>query len=317
MFLHANLSPKWNLRVPGAIEDLARRWEVLQPGNRPFREALAPPSDGDAASSSSSSSDSVVDLEGEVFDYLSTLSCDRSLERYAAAMAARANALRELEEARERREDEELERLLEAEQEEEESLGKRRRKTKRKKNGKSGKVEDREMPLWRAQAEQRRAARLEEEKRREGELLRRKRQRGAAALAADARAKSSSKRRGDDEQEQEEEEDEREEEIRDLDPDGDDLRFLLESEEPRPPVVAADLLPRGLPPNSFHPLNPGVDFAAAFRWGLRGTFEEFTPLTSFDWFLHFVNGGVRPAGRWLRRAAAVVARGGGGYFRPF
>ena len=328
MFLHTNLSPKWNLRVPGSSADLARRWEVLQPGGRPFREALSF-EDGAAFSSSSSSSSSnsspfgsTVDLEGEVFDYLAALSCDRALQRYASAMAARANALRELEEERERREDEELERLLEAEAA---SLGreKKKKKKEKKEKGKQGrKGQEQEKPLWRVQAEERRAARLEEEKRRESEL-RRRRQKRAAALAAKS-ASGSSKRLGEEkeggqeEEEGREGEEGREQRIEDLG-EGDPSLLLLEARgrPPRPCVAAADLLPRGLPPDSFHPLNPGVDFAAAFRWGLRGTFEEFAPPTSFDRLLHFVNGGVRPAGRWLGRAAAFVARGGRGYFRPF
>ena len=210
-------------------------------------------------------------------------------------MASRVNALRELQEAEERREDEELE-LLEALEEEEASWGKVEGRGKR-----------REKPLWRTRAEKRRAERLEEERLRDRELLRRRK----AALAR-AKAKSSGRRRSDDG-----EEDEGEGTTED-DGNLDDLSplLLLESEKPKR-VSAADLLPRGLPPQSFHPLNPGVDFAAAFRWGLRGTFEEFTPLGAFDWLLHFVNGGVRPAGRRVRRALAFVARGGGGYFRPF
>ena len=141
MFLHTNLSPKWNLRIPASSLDLKRRWEVLQPGGRPFREALAldssSPSSSSSASSSSDAASAAVDLEGEVFDFLAALSCDAALQRYAEAMAARANALREREEAEERREDEALERLEAAEapfgkgEEEEEGRGKRQRQQQR------------------------------------------------------------------------------------------------------------------------------------------------------------------------------------------
>ena len=319
MFLHTNLSPKWNLRIPASSLDLKRRWEVLQPGGRPFREALAldssSPSSSSSASSSSDAASAAVDLEGEVFDFLAALSCDAALQRYAEAMAARANALREREEAEERREDEALERLEAAEapfgkgEEEEEGRGKRQRQQQRRREeeeegGGGGGGE--EKPAWRTRAEKRRAERLEEERRRDKELLRRRK----AALAARAsRRRHRTRRSGDEEEEEEETEN-------DL-----SLLFLLDAEagEPKklPRVAPADLLPRGLPPSSFHPLNPGVDFAAAFRWGLRGTFEEFTPLGAFDWLLHFVNGGVRPAGRRVRRGLAFLARGGGGYFRPF
>lgn len=294
MFLHTNLSPKWNLRIPAESKDLKRRWEVLQPGDLPFRQAL---------SFSSSSDDPPVDLEGEVFDYLSSLSCDPSLQRYAEEMAARANALRSLEEARERREDKELE-LVEAaeegEEEEEEALSLRKKGGRKQQQQKQKQLKESEKPLWRVEAERRRVARLEEEKRREKEL-RRLRKKAAAAASA---KKSKRRRNG--------EEDEEEEEDKTLDDNG---LFLLD--KPRPPITAADLLPRGLAPNSFHPLNPGVDFAAAFRWGLRGTFEGFTPLSNFDWLLHWVNGSVRPSWRWARRGVAFAARGGGGYFRPF
>ena len=297
MFLHTNLSPKWNLRIPSSSSDLKRRWEVLQPGGRAFREALSfdPPAPSGSSDAASPSNSSAVDLEGEVFDFLAALSCDGALRRYAEEMAARANALRELREAGERREDDELERL----EAEEEGRGRQRRQR--------GRVEEEEKPVWRARAEKRRAERLEEARRRERELQRRRK----AALAEASRT-----RRGG------EGEKWGTESTEDARSSPDDLAPpppLLLSSSGNPVVVTAaeDLLPRGLPAQSFHPINPGVDFAAAFRWGLRGTFEEFTPLTAFDWLLHFVNGGVRPAGRRLRRAVAFVARGGGGYFRPF
>ena len=41
---------------------------------------------------------------------------------------------------------------------------------------------------------------------------------------------------------------------------------------------AASMIPMGLPPDSFHPLNGGVDFHEAYRLGMRGTFEAFTPI---------------------------------------
>lgn len=294
MFLHTNLSPKWNLRIPASSPDLRRRWEVLQPGGRPFREAIEFESNSLSSSSSDAASAASVDLEGEVFDFLAALSCDAALRGYAGVMAARANALREREEAEARREDEALERLLEAEEKEAEASA-------------SSSKEKEEKPAWRARAEKRREERLEEEARRERELARRRK----AALAARERASRSRRKRrsgGGDEEEEEEFDDELSSSL-----------FLLEEEpKKKPPRVSpADLLPRGLPPSSFHPLNPGVDFARAFRWGLRGTFEEFTPLGAFDWLLHFVNARVRPAGRRVRRGLAFLARGGGVYFRPF
>ena len=317
MFLHTNLSPKWNLRIPAALLDLRRRWEVLQPGGRPFREALLDFDDSSTLTSSPPSAS--VDLEGEVHDFLAALSCDGRLQRYAEEMAARANALREREERQERREDEELERL-EREEEEEKLKGKGKAKQQQqqqqRRRQKGGEEEDDdEKPPWRIRAEKRRAERLEEERRRDRELRRRRKE--AAALAA-ARAKSRrhrSRRGGGDEGDEESDEDGDDDLSSLFLVPGADEKELLSNRPPR--VSAADLLPRGLPPGSFHPLNPGVDFAAAFRWGLRGTFEEFTPLGPLDWLLHLVNGGVRPAGRRVRRGLAFLARGGRGYFRPF
>ena len=204
--------------------------------------------------------------------------------------------------------------MVQAEEDEEggeaPSLGK---KGKRKKHN--------QKPLWRLQAEERRASRLEEEERREKELLqlrkRREQQRRRRIRKKEASASGGRKRRSGGKGNEEERE---LEELDEQDEDYELLLLLLSSQRHRTtttPVAAADLLPRGLPPNSFHPLNPGVDFAAAYRWGLRGTFEEFTPLGKFDQLLHFVNGWLRPRGRWLRRCAAFVARGGRAYFRPF
>lgn len=42
---------------------------------------------------------------------------------------------------------------------------------------------------------------------------------------------------------------------------------------------AVQKLPLGLPPDSFHTINPGVDFYQAFRMGMVGPFESFTPLS--------------------------------------
>lgn len=37
-----------------------------------------------------------------------------------------------------------------------------------------------------------------------------------------------------------------------------------------------DALPAGL--RGFHPLNAGIAFVDAYRWGLHGTFLDFTPV---------------------------------------
>ena len=41
---------------------------------------------------------------------------------------------------------------------------------------------------------------------------------------------------------------------------------------------AAQQMPLNMPAETFHPVNQGVDFAAAYRLGMRGSFESFTPL---------------------------------------
>ena len=42
MFLHTNLSPKWNLNLPGSFRDYTRRWQVRAPSRRlPMRAACA------------------------------------------------------------------------------------------------------------------------------------------------------------------------------------------------------------------------------------------------------------------------------------
>lgn len=39
LFLHTNLSPKWNVGLPDDFDKYyTRRWEVLQPGNRDWVE---------------------------------------------------------------------------------------------------------------------------------------------------------------------------------------------------------------------------------------------------------------------------------------
>ena len=38
----------------------------------------------------------------------------------------------------------------------------------------------------------------------------------------------------------------------------------------------------GLPYESFHPINGGVDFNSMFMLGMRGPFEDFTPISLRD-----------------------------------
>ena len=41
-------------------------------------------------------------------------------------------------------------------------------------------------------------------------------------------------------------------------------------------------MPLGLPPESFHPINGGVDFREAFILGMRGPYEVFAGMSSWD-----------------------------------
>ncbi|KAK9842068.1 hypothetical protein WJX81_006813 [Elliptochloris bilobata] len=52
----------------------------------------------------------------------------------------------------------------------------------------------------------------------------------------------------------------------------------------------------------FHPLNAGIDFRDAYRWGLHGTFLQFTEVTLCDRWQHWVNSAVLPRLAWLHRA---------------
>jgi alpha 1,2-mannosyltransferase len=73
-FLHANLSPKWNLALPATPESLARRWVTLQPGGRDFRALAA-----DAG---------LPDLEAEAFAIAAGFACADFTPSYAAALSA-------------------------------------------------------------------------------------------------------------------------------------------------------------------------------------------------------------------------------------
>ncbi|DBA65601.1 TPA: hypothetical protein ACH3X2_002666 [Trebouxia sp. C0005] len=69
MFLHTNMSPKWNLAIPADFDYYSRRWQILQPQNLPISEAL----------------DSTGrDPEKEVYRLLVLLRCKPFLEPYVA-----------------------------------------------------------------------------------------------------------------------------------------------------------------------------------------------------------------------------------------
>lgn len=73
-------------------------------------------------------------------------------------------------------------------------------------------------------------------------------------------------------------------------------------------------LPLDLAPGSFHPYNLGVNFNHAYRWGLEGPFLDFTPLTSRDRFLHFINGHVRPMLGYIGRVITFMRINSPQYF---
>ncbi|CAL8466252.1 g5788 [Coccomyxa elongata] len=51
----------------------------------------------------------------------------------------------------------------------------------------------------------------------------------------------------------------------------------------------------------FHPQNEGVNFRQAYRWGLRGSYLNFTPVNVGDGVQHFKNTRIKPIGAWYRR----------------
>ncbi|KAK9810503.1 hypothetical protein WJX72_011854 [[Myrmecia] bisecta] len=72
MFLHTNMSPKWNLQIPASFTQFRRRWQVLQPGNQPFLDAI------DFLTS---------DPEHVIYQLLVDLRCAPFLEPYAETLA--------------------------------------------------------------------------------------------------------------------------------------------------------------------------------------------------------------------------------------
>ena len=185
-FLHANLSPKWNLRLPASPPELARRWVAVQPGGRSFA--------GLAAEAG------LPDLEGEAFAIAARFACAPFVREYANALAAANPAV------------------------------------------------------------------------------------APAAVAASASTARS--RRG-----------------------------AVPAPPPPPPPRHAPLSV-GLPPHTLHPANPGIDFRAAYRWGLDGPFRAWADCTAGDGVVHFINAHVRPVGAWAGRVGAWVV-GRERYFVPF
>lgn len=177
-FLHANLSPKWNLALPSSPAELARRWVVAQPGGRAFGALVAEAG--------------LPDLEAEAFAIAARLACAPFLGEYARALAA-ANP-------------------------------------------------------------------------------------GGAAARLAAAASSR--------------------------PGGAGLS-----------TVAAPLS-TGLPPHTLHPANPGIDFRAAYRWGLDGPFRSWAGCGWGDALVHALNAHVRPWGAWAGRVGRWAV-GREPYFVPF
>ena len=79
---------------------------------------------------------------------------------------------------------------------------------------------------------------------------------------------------------------------------------------------AARPLVTGLPPHTLHPANPGIDFRAAYRWGLDGPFREWAGCGVGDGVVHAVNAHVRPWGAWAGRVGRWMI-GREPYFVPF
>ncbi len=73
-------------------------------------------------------------------------------------------------------------------------------------------------------------------------------------------------------------------------------------------------LPLGLQKGSLHPVNVGINFFQAFRWGLTGPFLAFTPVSSRDHFLHFINATLRPFLAYVGRVITFMRIGTPQYF---
>lgn len=78
MFLHTNFRPKWNLQLPDDFREYRRRWQVLQPGSRSFRDEAFLQLNG-------------RDPEAEAVSELVALKCSPWLAAYLHATGAPAD----------------------------------------------------------------------------------------------------------------------------------------------------------------------------------------------------------------------------------